>query len=122
MTLEELYGLIGGNLEQALKVMRKEKLVDRYIRKLVDNELCQTLVAAADAMDETGLYESAHALKGVCANLGLDSIANTASEITEEFRPGNPRSFTDDEVKAKVAALNEDYQRVIAGIEQYVAA
>ena len=109
-------------MEQALKVMRKDKLVDRYIRKLLDNDLCQTLVAAGDTMDETTLYESAHALKGVCANLGLDRIANAASEITEEFRPGNSRSFTDDEVKAKIAALDEDYRHVIACIEQYVAA
>ena len=122
MTLEELYALIGGNLDQAMKIMRKDKLVDRYIRKLINNELCKTLVAAGETMDATALYENAHALKGVCANLGLDDLASAASEITEEFRPGNARNLTDDEVKAKLAALDEQYQRVIAGIQQYVEA
>ena len=119
MTLEELYATIGGNYEQALKVMRKEKLIDRYIRKLNDNTLCAQLVAAGQQMDETQLYENAHALKGVCANLGLDDIASISSEITEEFRPGNERKHSDDEVKKMLEELASKYQVVMVGIHAY---
>lgn len=120
MTLEELYDLIGASYEQAVRVMRKDKLIDRYIRKLVDRIECEKLVAAGEQMDATGLYESAHALKGVCANLGLEDLSSAASEITEEFRPGNERKFTDEEVKDKLAKLDERYRQTIAGIEQYI--
>lgn len=120
MTLEELYDLIGASYEQAVRVMRKDKLIDRYIRKLVDSIECEKLVAAGEQMDATGLYESAHALKGVCANLGLEDLSSAASEITEEFRPGNERKFTDEEVKDKLAKLDERYRQTIAGIEQYI--
>jgi HPt (histidine-containing phosphotransfer) domain-containing protein len=119
MTLEELYELIGGNYEQALKIMRKDKLIDRYIRKLADSELRDAIVAASEQMDATQLYESGHALKGVYANLGLDALAGMACTITEEFRPGNPRTLSDDEVKAKVAELDAQHSRVLDGIKQY---
>lgn len=122
MTLEELYALIGGNYDQAMKVMRKEKLLDRYIRKLIDNEVCTALMASGEQMDDTGLYENAHALKGVCANLGLDDLAAAASEITEEFRPGNERRLSDEDVKQKLQALDASYKKTIEGVQQYVDA
>ncbi|HAM16779.1 MAG TPA: hypothetical protein DCP91_13195 [Eggerthellaceae bacterium] len=122
MTLEELYALIGEDYEQAMKVLRKEKLLDRYVRRLPDNELCAALVAAGDQMDETALYENAHALKGVCANLGLGDLAAASSDITEEFRPGNARRYSDEEVRQKLAALETRYGEVIAGIQRYMNA
>ena len=120
MTLEELYALIGCDYEQATKIMRKEKLIDRYVRKFVDNELRDTLMAAGEQMDATGLYESAHALKGVCANLGFVDLASAASDITEEFRLGNERKFSDAEVAERLAKLNERYDEVVEGIRQYI--
>ena len=122
MTLEELYELIGGNFDQVQKIMRKERLIDKHIRKLADSELCNQLIAAGDQMDATGLYENAHALKGVCANLGLDDLAAAASEITEEFRPGNDRRFSDDEVKAKLQDIADKFDSTKAGIQQYANA
>ena len=119
MTLEELYELIGGNYEAAMNVMRMEKLVDRYIRKFDQNNPCEALLAAGQSMDATGLYENAHALKGICANLGLDKLSAAASEITEEFRPGNERQFSDEEVQAKLQEIEAMYRRVIDGIHQY---
>ena len=121
MTLEELYATIGGDYGQALRVLRVEKLVDKHIRKLAKNGVVDNLIAAGEAMDPTQLFESAHAVKGVCANLGLTNIADLASDIAEEYRPGNPRTISDDEVKEKLKAIAELYEKAKAGIDQYVA-
>jgi HPt (histidine-containing phosphotransfer) domain-containing protein len=59
-------------------------------------------------------------MKGVCANLGLDALAEAASELSEEFRPGNPRRFSDEEVKAKLSRIDGMYRKVINGIDQYI--
>ena len=32
MTIQELYGKIGGDYEQALRVLRMDKLLDKHIR------------------------------------------------------------------------------------------
>lgn len=119
MTLEELYASIDGNYEQAQRVLKMDKLIDRYIRRLKTNDVAEKLAAAGEAMDAKGLFESAHALKGVCANLGLVKLADMADEITEEFRPENTRKLSDSEVKAKLDAINELFSKTLEEIGKY---
>ena len=121
MTVQELYAKIGGNYEQAQKIMKMDKLIDRYVRKLAASGTYEKLAEAGKTMDPTLLFESAHAMKGVCANLGLDALSHAASEITEEFRPGSPRKMTDAEIQEKLAALGDMYQKTVKGIEEYAA-
>lgn len=121
MTLEELYESIGGDYAQALRVLRVEKLLDKHIRKLTASGVVDNLLAAGETMDPTQLFETAHAAKGVCANLGLTGIANAASEIAEEFRPGNPRTMPDEEVASKLQELTAMYEKTKEGIERYIA-
>ena len=121
MTIQELYLKIGGDYDQAVKIMKMDKLIDRYVRKLTASGAYEKLAEAGNAMDPVQLFESAHALKGVCANLGLTDIAAAAGEITEEFRPGAVRKLTDAEIKEKLAAVGELYQRTVKGIEEYTA-
>ena len=37
MTLQELYQMIDGDYDQALRVLRMDKLLDKHIRKLTKN-------------------------------------------------------------------------------------
>ena len=70
-------------------------------------------------MDPTLLFESAHAVKGVCGNLGLTKLAAAASEIAEEFRPGNPRTLTDAQVSERIRGIAELYAKTAEGIGRY---
>ena len=119
MTLQELYTLVDGNYNHAVQIMRMEKLIDRYVRKFPAGGLNTALMAAGESMNPTQLFESAHAMKGVCANMGFDKLAEAVGAITEEFRPGNPRKLSDEEVKAALADIDAMYKRTVAGIEQY---
>lgn len=119
MTLQELYRQIGGDYEQALKVLRVEKLADKHIRKLPGNGLVERLLAAGETMDPTELFEAAHAVKGNCGNLGLVNLSAAASEITEEFRPGNPRRMSDEEVREKLRVIGETYEQIVDTIRRY---
>ena len=119
MTVKELYDKIGGNYDQAIRIMKMEKLVDRYIRKLSKSTFVEALAAAADSMDAAALFENAHAMKGVCANLGLDKLAAAANAITEEFRPGAARKLSDEEVRALLRDAEADYQNTLEQIRLY---
>lgn len=121
MTLQELYQSIQGDYDQAIRVMRMEKLMDKHIRRLEANGAVQSLIDAGEALDPTRLFESAHAVKGVCGNLGLVKLAQAAGEITEEFRPGNPRTLSDDQVREKLDAIKALYQLTLDGIHKYTA-
>lgn len=119
MTLRELYQNIGGDYEQAMRVLRMEKLLDKHIRRLPSNGVVEELLGASERMDQTELFEKAHACKGVCANLGLIKLSDLASEITEEFRPGHGRRLSDGEVRARIAAIRELYALTVEGIRKY---
>lgn len=119
MTLQELYASIDGSYDHAVQIMRMEKLINRYLSKFPSSGVYESLAAAGESMDPTALFESAHAMKGVCANMGFDKMAAAAGEITEEFRPGNPRSLSDDEVKARIADIDVMYRHTVDGIRQY---
>lgn len=119
MTLEELYRTIGGDYDQALRVLRVEKLVDKHIRKFAPCAAVEELLAAGEEMDPARLFESAHAVKGISANLGLTGLSAAASRITEEYRPGNGRKMTDSEVRALLDSVRDQYRRAADGIRLY---
>ena len=119
MTLQELYQMIDGDYEQALRVLRVEKLMDKHIRKLPKNGVVDVLLEAGKEQDPKQLFDAAHAVKGVCGNLGLTKIAELASEISEEFRPGNPRKLSDEEVAEKMQQIGDLYQKTLDGIRRY---
>jgi HPt (histidine-containing phosphotransfer) domain-containing protein len=121
MTIQQLYEKIGGDYDHAVRVMKKDKLIDKYVRKLKDSGLGTQLAQAGETLDGGKLFESAHAMKGVCANLGLDALADAADEITEEFRPGNARSLSDDAVREKLDNILLRYRATVQGIAEYEA-
>ena len=121
MTLKELYTLIGGDYDSAMKVLRIEKLMDKHIRRLPSNSVFADLTEAGKTMDPTGLFESSHAIKGVCANLGLVNIAHAASEICDEFRDGAARRLSDDEVKKRIEYIDEAFKTASRVIGEYDA-
>ena len=119
MTLQELYQVIGGDYNQAIRVLRMEKLLDKHIRKLTTNGVVEALLEAGETMDPTRLFESAHAMKGVCANLGLVGLAEAASRIAEEYRPGKSRTLGDAGVREILDQIAVQYQRTREGIQAY---
>ena len=121
MTLKELYDSIGASYEQAASVLRVEKLIDKHIRKFSKGGVVDHLLDAGQTMDPTQLFEAAHAMKGVCSNLGLRPLAELASELAEEYRPSRPRTMSDQQVKAKLAEIETLYEKTKAGIAQYEA-
>jgi Hpt domain. len=108
-----------GSYEQAVRIMRMDKLIDRYICRFGDGDTMERLLAASENMDAEGLFEGAHAMKGVCGNLGLDRLSRAAGELAEEFRPGSARNLSDDEVREKVRGVGELYRHTLACIRQY---
>lgn len=120
MNIQELYQSIDGDYDQAIRVLRVEKLVDKHIRRFVDSDVVDGLLAAGSSMDSTDLFEAAHAVKGVAANLGLTKLSDVASEITEDFRPGNERKLSDEDVKQRIETIRELHEQIVYKIRKYI--
>ncbi len=88
MTIQELYQRIEGDYNQAISVLRVDRLVDKHIRRFAENGVVETFLSAGDSMNPSELFETAHVLKEITANLGLVKLSEISSEITEEYRPG----------------------------------
>ena len=121
MTLQELYSSIGENYEQALRVLRAEKLVDKHIRRLTKNGVIENLLKAGETMDPAQMFEAAHAAKGNCGYLGLTQLEEACSEIAEEYRPSKSRSMTDEEVAGKLREIARLYKEAADAIRWYEA-
>ncbi len=121
MTVQELYAAIGGDYDSAKRVLQMDMLIGKFVVKLLDDQSCQRLLAAADAGDAAGIFEGAHAMKGICANLGLNSLSQAASAIAEEFRPGSGRTMDQAELEARVRDLKAQYDRTVEGIRAFAA-
>ena len=121
MTLQELYLSIDGDYDQVMRVLRMEKLVDKHIRKFAKNGVVERLLEAGKTKDPTQMFEAAHAMKGVCGNLGLKELCDIASELSEEYRPGNARKLSDEEVDERLAVAAEAFRKAKEGIARYEA-
>ncbi|MBQ9647546.1 MAG: Hpt domain-containing protein [Oscillospiraceae bacterium] len=121
MTVQELYDSIGGNYDSAKRILQMDKLIGKFVLKFLDDKSCEKLLSAWEAKDGSGVFDGAHAIKGVCANLGLNGLSEQASAIAEEFRPGNARTMDDAEVDRLVAELKATYDKTIAGISAFAA-
>ena len=119
MTLKELYQRIDGDYEQAVSVLRIEKLMDKHIRKFSTNGVVEKLLEAGKAKDPKEMFESAHALKGVSGNLGLKRLSESASLLAEEYREGHARSLSDAEVDRILEEIAAAYRKIKDGIEAY---
>ena len=119
MTVKELYESIEGSYDSALRVLQMDRMVDRFIRKFLNEGSFEELMAAYAANDSTGIFQSSHAMKGVSANLGLDKLSGLAGEIADEFRPGRERRMDDAALAAKMEELKALYDKTQEGIRKY---
>ena len=119
MTLQELYGNINGDYDRVIRVLRMDKLIDKHIRKFIQNGVPEALIEAGATMEPTQMFETAHAVKGVTANLGLNALSETASILADEFRPGSSRTMSDEQVKEQLRAFEEQYRKTVEGIQAY---
>ena len=97
MTLKELYTEIEGNYDQALSVLRIEKLVDKHIKKLPANpifaELEEAVAASPDTSLDVHVKEELGDLIFAVANLARhlkadaeSALENTTAKFSRRFR------------------------------------
>lgn len=121
MTVQELYENVGGSYESAKRILQMDRLIGKFVLKFLNDKSCEKLLTAKAAGDRTGIFEGAHALKGVCANLGFDTLSHMASEIADEFRDGAGSSMSPEEVDRRCDEIKALYDKTIAGIQAFQA-
>ncbi|MBD5544473.1 MAG: Hpt domain-containing protein [Lachnospiraceae bacterium] len=102
----------GANVDTTLdRFMGNEALYMKFIMKFLDDKNFEALVENIDKGDYEGAFNSAHALKGVTANLGLDPINESAAQITELLRNKKAEEVDVEALKKCEEQLEKDYSR-----------
>ena len=123
MTTEELYANINGSYESAKRILQIDKLIEKFILRFLDDKSFAQLMEAHAAGDGEGMFKAAHAMKGVCANLGLNALSEAASVVAEECRPGGRgRTLSDEELRTHMEGLASSYESTVAAIRSYFEA
>ena len=63
-------------------------LYKRLALKYLDDDHCNSLIAAMDVKDYNNAYEQAHALKGLAGNLSLKALFEEAARVSKELYQG----------------------------------
>ena len=107
--LEQFFNSVGSNSNDIIgRLGGNEALVRRFLAKFPSDGSFDNLKSALGAGDTKAAFLAAHTLKGLCANLGLNSLYEKASCITEHLRGEDIES-----AKADFPALEAEYKRVI---------
>lgn len=87
MTLEECYRQLGGDYAEVQSRIPGEMLVKKFIRAFLSDPSYAELNDAMNLKNRADAFRAAHTLKGVCANLGFETLRTSAGALTEILRP-----------------------------------
>ncbi len=114
MTIKECYDIMGDSYDSVLKRFGSEALVERFALKFENEQSYNNLKVNLEQKNLDEAFRAAHTLKGVCLNLGFDSVYEPSSQITEILRAG---SF--DGCEKYLPQLEEQYNKLIDALEKF---
>lgn len=86
MDLKECFDLFGGDYNDVMGRLITETRVKKFLLMFLNDTSFSELKTAIEKKDYDSAFRAAHTLKGVCANLGIEKLRESASEITEALR------------------------------------
>lgn len=106
MTVKECYEKMGADYDSVMGRLRKDERVQKFLLKFLDDKSYELLCSSMEANDMNEAFRAAHTIKGVCQNLSLDPLYESASELAERLRNG--QEYAED-VEVLVEQVKKDY-------------
>ncbi len=110
---------IGVDTGSALnRFMGNTNLYAKFLLKFPKDDNFSKLKAAIDVKDKDGAFMSAHTVKGVAANLGLDPISAKIEQLVEIFRGAETYPENAD-ILSLYNEASEKYEEICSVIKRY---
>lgn len=117
MTLKECYDAFGGNYDDAVERLMSEDLIRKYLGLFLEDDSFDLLTKGLDEGDDQKAFMAVHTLKGLALNLGMTTLARSASDLTEALRGGRKP-----EADHLYAPCKADYERTVGAIQTMLSA
>ena len=115
MNLKDCYKAMEGNYDEAVRRLRSEGLVQKFVLRFLDDGSYDLLCRSVEAGDCEEAFRAAHTIKGVCQNLSLTRLQASSSALAEALRGG---SWSED-APALVRQVQADYQMTAGAIRAF---
>lgn len=86
MTVQECYGVIGGDYNDVMSRLRTDERILKFLGKVVSDGSFALLTQALEAHNMEEAFRAAHTMKGVGMNLSLTRLYEAAEKVTEALR------------------------------------
>lgn len=115
MKLKEFCATVGGDYNEITARIPSESILKRFLLDFLEDKTFITLSQAVLAGHREEAFQAAHALKGICLNLGFGGLEEADQRLTEVLRTG----FSP-EVPELFEAVAGEYEKLIRAISEYV--
>ncbi len=110
----------GADVEGTLKrFMGNEALYMKFIMKFLDDKNFEGIKSNLEKNDFEGAYVSAHTLKGVTANLGLNPVYGVATQISDMLKGKALGEIDREKLEALKDQLAAEHSRFVQLLEKY---
>ncbi|MCI9271699.1 MAG: Hpt domain-containing protein [Dorea sp.] len=114
MTVKECYELIGADYEGVMGRLRTEERVKKFLLKVLNDKSYDLLLDSVESGNVEEAFRAAHTMKGVCQNLSLTPLYESANALAELLR--DRKEFGEDFAPA-LLKVKEDYAQMTAHIK-----
>lgn len=115
MNLQSFFAVTGGSYDEVLSRLLKEDRVLKYLGKFAESDEYSQLLQALKNEDWELAFRMAHSMKGMCANLGLENLRLSSSDLCEMLRPGKK---PEEDYSRQLAQVTKDYEATIFAIKE----
>lgn len=116
MILRELYESRGVDYDEVLALLRKEDRIKLYLVQTVEDPSFASLAAAMERRDYEEAFRAAHTVKGMCMNLMLEPLTESAVSLVECLRGGSPDPNEAARLFAELEALSDALVRDVRSL------
>ncbi len=88
MAVKTFYNKLGMGYENVLGRLGSDAIIKKFVIKFLDDASFTGLKEGLKEQDGEKAFRAAHTLKGICLNLGFDTLYKPCAEITEALRGG----------------------------------
>lgn len=114
MNIQEFYDSINENYENvSSRMMGNQKLVEKFVRKFLDDPTYEQIKEAAAKPDYDELLRTTHTMKGIASNLEFTHLQQKSAKAVDMIRAGQQ-----EEVLPVVDEIEKEYQKVVENIKK----
>ena len=112
MNIKKFYEETGSNYQAALSIMMNDALIERMIKKFMENNSYNAILEAYAQNNIKEVFALAHTFKGVTGNLALTKLYEHASILTEATRDKESANIDKEieELKSTYKLVKEKYE------------